>query len=233
MDKVYIGKKPMVVGVVSRAKTLLSIDKFIPFDSDMIEVRLDIIGGDVDEWAAKLDIIEASGTPVILTIRGGFEGGKWTGTDEARLPLFEKVLSHVSFVDIEYRSTILGEVSSAASERGKGVIISFHDFDKTPDIDDLKDIISKISKIDNSVAKIATRVNSQTDVETLKSLLGLDWGIPLCVIGMGDDAGDTRISFPLLGSSLTYGYIDEPSAPGQPSARDLKREIDVRIEKGE
>jgi len=229
MGSEYLSKKNIVVGVLSHPETLLSIEGLIPFPVEMAEVRLDKIGGTIEAWADKLDCLESSGTPIILTIRAGFEGGEWLGADEDRLTIFENGLSHVSFVDIEYRSKILNEVASAAANMGRSVIVSYHDFEKTPDIKDLEEIITKISKIDQSVAKIATMVNSPEDIQTLESLLSRDWGIPLSVIGMGDSATDTRISFPLLGSALTYGYIDESAAPGQLSAEELKREIAKRL----
>ena len=54
---------------------------------------------------------------------------------------------------------------------------------------------------------------------SLKQLLAKDWGLPLCVIGMGTLGTPTRTDFPRLGSCLTYGYLDTPVAPGQLSAR--------------
>lgn len=38
---------------------------------------------------------------------------------------------------------------------------------------------------------------------------------------MGPQGEATRTLFPPLGSVLTYGYLDEAAAPGQPSAADL------------
>jgi 3-dehydroquinate dehydratase len=40
---------------------------------------------------------------------------------------------------------------------------------------------------------------------------------------MGPLGPQTRVEFPKLGSCFTYGYLDEPVAPGQPAARDLMR----------
>jgi len=48
---------------------------------------------------------------------------------------------------------------------------------------------------------------------------------PLCVIGMGNAWKQTRVSFPKLGSCLTYGYLDQPTAPGQVSAAELVRQL--------
>jgi len=45
------------------------------------------------------------------------------------------------------------------------------------------------------------------------------------VIGMGEAWKQTRLSFPKLGSCLTYGYLDKPTAPGQESAAELVRQL--------
>jgi 3-dehydroquinate dehydratase len=42
---------------------------------------------------------------------------------------------------------------------------------------------------------------------------------------MGRAWSKTRIEFATLGSCLTYGYIDRPTAPGQMSAAVLVRRV--------
>jgi 3-dehydroquinate dehydratase-1 len=68
-------------------------------------------------------------------------------------------------------------------------------------------------------------LNSAADEDTLRSLLGRKWKRPLCIIGMGTAWTHTRASFPLLGSCLTYGYLDKPAAPGQIAVADLTRRL--------
>jgi hypothetical protein len=58
-------------------------------------------------------------------------------------------------------------------------------------------------------------------VETLQGLLAEPLEKPLCIIGMGPLGTETRVAFSLVGSCLTYGYLDKPSAPGQMSAARL------------
>jgi len=45
---------------------------------------------------------------------------------------------------------------------------------------------------------------------------------------MGPLGPQTRIEFPKLGSCLTYGYLDQPVAPGQVPARELMRQLHGR-----
>jgi len=76
-----------------------------------------------------------------------------------------------------------------------------------------------------SIVKISTMINQESDAGVLESLLQRSWVKPLCVIGMGQAWSGTRISFAKLGSCLTYGYLDKPTAPGQMSAAELARQL--------
>src|SRR6185312_16063858 len=73
---------------------------------DMVEARFDLFdgverAGTADAWLGACARLEESGTPVVVTVRPAREGGKWSGRDEDRLPLFERALGVVSWVDVE------------------------------------------------------------------------------------------------------------------------------------
>src|SRR5690606_16166712 len=64
--------------------------------ADAVEFRFDaIFGSDVD--SAGLDharrIVRDSPLPVIATCRAASEGGEWTGSEDARVELFEALLA--------------------------------------------------------------------------------------------------------------------------------------------
>jgi 3-dehydroquinate dehydratase len=44
---------------------------------------------------------------------------------------------------------------------------------------------------------------------------------------MGPAYAQTRVRYPKLGSCLTYGYLDKATAPGQFSAAELTRRLQV------
>jgi 3-dehydroquinate dehydratase-1 len=75
------------------------------------------------------------------------------------------------------------------------------------------------------IPKISTLIQGPQDIDTLKELLSKHKGRPICVIGMGADASETRVEFPALGSCLTYGYIDSSGAPGQLPAAILRERL--------
>jgi 3-dehydroquinate dehydratase I len=105
-------------------------------------------------------------------------------------------------------------VARQAEKLGKVCLVSHHDFAKTPPLAELEAIVQRAQQ-HKAAAKVATMIRSEADVETLLALLKRRWPGPLCVIGMGDAWKQTRVSFAKLGSCLTYGYLDKPTAPGQ------------------
>jgi 3-dehydroquinate dehydratase I len=121
-------------------------------------------------------------------------------------------------------SVICHDVALAAGRLRKASVISFHDFEKTPSLRELCTIVEKAQAI-GSIAKVATKIQRESDVEVLRSLLRRRWEKPVCVIGMGRAWSKTRVSLAMLGSCLTYGYLDTPTAPGQISAAELVRRL--------
>jgi len=214
-----IGEIPRVVG------TLLSFDSLRKFATspdklcDIAEARLDEIGLD-HSWAAECQRIEKSGTPVIATLRAAVEGGKSHLANPDRLKVLREALEHVSAVDVELNSGLAAPLAESAAAKHRALIVSFHDFAQTPAHGELEKIVKEGAKV-GSVVKVSTMVKTPSDIQVLERLLRQSGPVPLCVIGMGDAGSSTRKDFPLLGSCLTYGYLDTPAAPGQLSARAL------------
>ena len=219
-----VGLAPQVVGTVSQADALARLGKGMDRACDIVEVRLDLIGTEPTQWLESAKAIESQGIPVIATIRLANEGGQWTQPDAARLPLFETALEHLSAVDIELSSPLLQYISAAATRRRRALIVSHHDFVRTPSATELLEAVRKAVGY-AAVVKIATFTKSEQDLDTLRSLLAEDCARPLCVLGMGPLGPQSRAEFPKLGSCLTYGYLDAPVAPGQVSAQDLMKQL--------
>ena len=71
----------------------------------------------------------------LATIRSRQEGGTWTRPDTERLNLFSAVIPWVDGVDIELSSVdIRTDVIDDAHRNGKLVIVSYHNFEATPDL---------------------------------------------------------------------------------------------------
>jgi 3-dehydroquinate dehydratase-1 len=213
--KLSLDAGPLVVG------TLSSLEGNVPLAGDIVEVRLDQTGCPAD-WLERCQAIEARGKPVLLTVRLRSEGGAWPEDDEARLKIYEAGLAALAAVDLELSSVICAAVAKQAAKLGKVCLVSHHDFAKTPPLAELESVVQKAQQY-GGAAKVATMIRSEADVEILRALLARKWPRPLCVIGMGEAWKQTRVLFPKLGSCLSYGYLDKPTAPGQVSAAELIR----------
>ena len=209
-----------MVGTVSQAGTLEKLAAGMERQCDIVELRLDLIG--TGHWLEPAKAIEAQGVPVIATLRLASEGGQWTQPDAERLPVFEAALSTVTAADIEFRSPLLEKVSAFAASHQKALIISYHDFERTPPVADLRQVIRKAANY-GTVVKIATLTQTEADLAALRELFTEQCSASVCLLGMGALGPASRTTLPRLGSCLTYGYLDAPLAPGQVAAAELLR----------
>lgn len=223
LGPLQIGEVPYVVGTITSAAMLMAFAGHRHEACDIAEIRLDQVGKSED-WLSLGREIEASGTPIVLTTRVRSEGGQWPDNDKSRLYVIREGLRQLAAVDVEFKSDLMPQVCAEAKALKKAVIVSFHDFEKTPSFDELKAIATKAAK-HGTIVKISTMVKTNDDIATLQRLLGSALDVPLCVIGMGAFGTKTRVTFPGLGSCLTYGYLDAPSAPGQLSAEELSEQL--------
>lgn len=223
LGELQIGGVPYVVGTISSAASLKAFAGQRTKFCDIVEVRLDQFG-QADDWLSLCREIETLGVPVILTTRLKSEGGNWSGEDKSRLYVIRNGLQSLAAVDVEFKSALMPQVCKEAKALNKAVVVSFHDFEKTPSFGDLRAIAKKAAE-HGTIVKISTMVKSDEDIAKLQMLLGSELEVPLCVIGMGAFGTKTRLTFPGLGSCLTYGYLDVPSAPGQLSAEMLSVQL--------
>jgi 3-dehydroquinate dehydratase-1 len=220
-----IGQVPRVVGSITLAETLGRIGKLTDFIFDIAEIRWDMIGTEKMSVLSSCRQIEKAGTPVILTIRSAQEGGAWEGDEARRLALYREALPHVSAVDVEIASSIFQPMIKAAHKARKTVIGSFHDFDRTPDAEELRAVIQTGRRAGADIVKIATVIDGPSDISVLFSVLNKEGSKPLCLIGMGQHGVATRVTLACKGSCLAYGYADRSAAPGQTPSSTLMRRL--------
>jgi len=217
-----LGRGPKVVGTVSQAGTLEKLATGGEHPCDIVELRLDLFDTADDRWLAHAQAIEVQGLPVVVTLRLAAEGGQWTRPDRERLPVIESALTHLTAVDIEFRSPLLERVSAFAASHQKALIISYHDFERTPPVAELRQVIRTAANY-GTVVKIATLTQTEADLAVLRELFTEQCSASVCLLGMGALGPASRELLPRLGSCLTYGYLDAPVAPGQVAAAELLR----------
>ena len=98
-------------------------------------------------------------------------------------------------------------------------IKSIHDFDKTPDSDE---IVSLLSEGNQEISKGAFMASSFTDLHSIMTA-SENLKRKHVILGMGEIGKITRIRQSLLGNEFTFGYVGTPTAPGQLSADELEK----------
>lgn len=223
------GLIPLVVGVVSTPEGLEKAAGASSWPCDVVEIRLDLMGEDFIEWPVAAHQITKSGVGTLLTIRHASEGGRWTGDEDARLNTYIDNLQHVTGVDIELSSAILPEVMQAAHNRVT-VIGSHHNFRGMPTPNELQAVLKNGIETGVDVVKIAAFAADRNDLNRLLNLIKKNNAKPICALAMGPMGGESRVSLPMVGSCLTYGYLDKPNAAGQPSAAEIRDQLMAKHE---
>ncbi len=185
--------------------------------ADILELRIDYM-----QTPNLEKLLGHNNTPKIVTNRTHYEGGKFIGEEEARIALLQKAADlGAEYVDIEYNwfsKLRLGPTK---------LIVSYHDFNITPNDSSLQQICHKIDEKSPYIIKIATKANSHNDGRRMLNLISHAREANKNIIGicMGEYGVITRVYGPALGSYLTFAALDRESAsaPGQLTVEELRQ----------
>lgn len=197
----------MICAVIAR-KTFSEIMTLLP-EFTMAEIRLDLLTLTPEETA---DIF-SSHPRLIATFRKRDDV-----SDNVRLHILLKALDHGAWaadIDLSDPSAFI----SAVKKQGSRLILSFHDFHKTPTETDLEKTLQNMRQKSPDIIKIASYAQSSSDMLRLISLYNRPFAFnaSLILLSMGPQGVLSRIAAPLLGAPFTYAAADESSktAPGQ------------------
>ncbi len=220
-----VGRVPRIVGIVH-------------LKSDVSQLQPLIVKNIVAIMALKADRVYQEGRevvrdsltrmkefrlPIIATIRKG-EGHNFGETE--RLEFLRKLIPEVDAVDIELNAEIRDEVIEIAKSHHKSVMISEHNLTETPPDEDLEKMLLESVSSGADITKLALLANSVDDMARLMSFtLKHSREHPLVTISLGDLGTISRTIAPIFGSCLTYGYIENPVAPGQTSLDSLNTKL--------
>ncbi len=183
-----------------------------PSGIDYLEYRLDSIP---NEMAAAQQLLRANKIPAILTARAATEGGQGNLGLSQRKDILLKFLPAAAMVDIELASADLHrELAPLISANNLSLILSFHDFNATPELARLLALQSEAIAAGAVLFKVATHVRDAADLYALQRLLEVA-ELPLAVMGMGPLGKCSRLLLATAGSRLNYGYLSTPNAAGQ------------------
>jgi 3-dehydroquinate dehydratase-1 len=194
--------------------------------ADVVELRIDQFAAHSPEAvAAAAGAARAIGLPLLATVRASSEGGAVALDDAQRWALYEAAAPLVDGLDVELRAALCDRVVALAKRHGKLAVVSHHDFAATPTAPDLDGLAEAAARHGADVVKIAAYTAAAADLERLLHLLLARRAGGAIVIGMGPRGAASRVLFPLLGSLITYGFLETANAPGQLALEDLYDEL--------
>lgn len=182
----------------------------------------------VKEMLHELRILVGN-LPILFTCRTKEEGGEVSIVSEEYVELYRQVIEtgEADLVDVELfkGDDVCKIVIETAHEHQVYVVMSSHDFYKTPDTQTLVERFRKMQMLGADVPKIATMPQSAMDVlKLLEATCEFSEKYaegPVISMSMGWLGGISRISGEIFGSALTFGAAKHISAPGQMAVSDV------------
>ncbi|MDH3277951.1 MAG: type I 3-dehydroquinate dehydratase [Nitrosopumilus sp.] len=195
--------------------------------SELVEIRFDFLKAETIPQA--LEIVKKDLKRIVCTLRPKSEGGKFTGIEKERIAILKLISEYNPFLlDIEFNTIKHNKNLAKYLKRSKtSLLISEHDFKKTPNFTELKNKFNQMTKFSNNV-KIVTTAKSTDDSTRILQLYSKKGRINLIAFAMGDYGRVSRILSLFLGSPFTYVSLGKPIAPGQFSVDEIKKIINLK-----
>ncbi|GAA0511227.1 3-dehydroquinate dehydratase [Halorubrum aquaticum] len=202
--------------------------------ADAVEFRMDL----ADEPLAQLEAYDGA-LPLVVTNRAEWEGGE--AGDLGRYDALAEAIAHDAVVAVDVELAALrgnaptGERShatalrSSAREEGVEVIASVHDFESTPEVGTLSDLLADAAS-EGDVGKLATTANAREDALAMLRATNeaTAAGHRVATMCMGEPGRHTRAVAPVYGSRIGYAPVDaaDATAPGQYPLATLRTLVD-------
>jgi len=187
-----------------------TLSSFYNNGASILEIRIDQFSNFDPEFVqSQLKQFKKLGMPLIGTIRHASEKGKWNKTESERQKLFHTVTDLVDAIDIELSSDEINkDVSDYCKGKGKILIVSNHNFDKTPNNDKLSKQFNEAKNLGADIVKLACLAKQQDDVTRMLEFVNKNKKHGIIGISMGPIGAISRITAPLFGSLITYTSTD-------------------------
>ena len=202
------------------------INKAFSYGADYIEIRFDFFNPpDMEE---ALNIAENVREKAIFTLRTPSEGGKFKGNNNDRIMWLKKLsMAKPMLLDVEYATIKANDDLANYFMRQKiPILISWHDFEKTPTKGQLRDMLEKMRIYSNYIKIVTTAINI-IDALRILDLYENAAESNLIAFSMGEAGIISRIMCTIIGRSpFTYAALEKSIAPGQLTIKQMRNIYD-------
>jgi 3-dehydroquinate dehydratase/shikimate dehydrogenase len=184
----------------------------------LLEIRLDFISRAPD----LRRLLENKPCPIIATIRRREDGGRWTGSEDARKTLLRQcIVGGFDWIDLE--TDVADEIPRFGPTKR---IVSYHNIEGVPE--NLEEIYDRMCQQDADVVKIAVTAQEIADNGRVLNLLK-NAEKPTIAHCMGDLGFPTRLLGLKFGAPFVYAAFNEDRmiAPGMPTMWELQHSFPI------
>lgn len=196
--------------------------EYIEKGADILEIRIDGINSP-DPKMIK-EIIQEINFPTIATNRLKLEGGHFNGSEKDRIAILRAASDVAEYVDIELQTEL--KYINSILETGVKTIVSYHNFEKTPPLNEMFKVVEEEHKI-GDIAKIA--VTAKTLEDTIDVLAILSKFNNVIAISMGELGSYTRVIASKFKAPITFAASDNVTAPGQIDFETMKWILNLNL----
>ncbi len=210
------------------------------------ELSLDVVEWRVDFYENVEDIEKVkevladlrkllSNIPILFTFRSKKEGGEKEVSVSYYAQLNKEIAATklVDLIDVELFTgdEVVKDIVASAHNSEVKVVMSNHDFFKTPTQEEIVSRLRKMQDLDADLPKIAVMPQSTTDVLVLLSatneMVQNYAKSPIITMSMAGTGVISRLAGEVFGSALTFGAAKKASAPGQIAVADLRSVLNI------
>ena len=223
-----------------------TLDEILGNAHGLVDAGADIIEWRVDHFAQVREMAQVMAAlaeirgalkalPLLFTFRSAKEGGEQAISTEAYIALNRAAIDSglVDMIDLELFTgdDQVKETVAYAHAHDVKVVMSNHDFHKTPEAEEIIARLRKMQSFDADIPKIALMPQSTSDVLTLlAATLEMQEQYadrPIITMSMAKTGVISRLAGEVFGSAATFGAVKKASAPGQISVNDLRTVLTI------
>lgn len=207
--------------------------------ADLVEWRADSLAAlpnpqAVTQILGLLREILGETMPILFTIRTIKEGGQAKISGEEYIACnCAAIEGEADLLDVELSAEreTADILIEEAHEKGKKVILSSHDFFRTPSEEEMLRRLRRMQEWNGDISKLSVMPQTPSDVLKLLSItLAMKETYadrPFITMSMGADGLISRLCGESFGSCLTFGCGAKASAPGQMEAKALYQVLEA------
>jgi 3-dehydroquinate dehydratase I len=204
----------------------IQINQAFNFGADYVEIRFDFLNlSDLEE---AVNIANAVNKKAVYTLRSPEQGGQFKGNTFERITWLEKLSSSKPMLlDVElYTIKCNNNLADYLKENNTSVLISWHDFEKTPSNAQLTNLLYEMRKYSQNV-KVVTTAQKTEDSLGLLELYENTLGVNLIAFAMGEAGVLSRLLCVIIGNApFTYASLEKAIAPGQLTIKQMRKLYD-------